>query len=440
LILIPAIALGGCAGQGALHTQPVGIQTESVQADTQAPSPRQYTDLWERVRAGFALPPIHNETVDRYEKWYADRPEYVAAMTERAGRYLHYIVERVEARGMPTEIALLPAIESAYKPHAYSRARAAGLWQFIPSTGRNYGLKQNWWYDGRRDVVEATDAALDYLEKLHQQFNGDWHLALAAYNAGERKIERTIERNERNGKDTDYLSLDSLKRETRHYVPKLIAVVNIVRDPAHYGVKLTPIPNQPYFDAVEIDGQVDIGVVADVSGVPVRELHSLNPGFRRWATDPQGPHRLLVPHGSKDAITLALANLPASKRVPYGHYSVRRGDTLGGIASRHGLSVAALRSTNKLNGNLIRAGQDLLIPLSSRSIASASLERPAPAASTATTASASGKRQFVHLVRPGDTLYAIARRYNVYVHQIASWNNLETDSVLSLGQKLKIVR
>jgi membrane-bound lytic murein transglycosylase D len=420
-----------------LHTDPVGIQTGSVQAA--APAPRQYTDLWERIRAGFALPPIHNATVERYEKWYAERPEYVAAMTQRAGRYLYYIVERVEARGMPTEIALLPAIESAYKPRAYSRARAAGLWQFIPSTGRLYGLKQNWWYDGRRDVVEATDAALDYLEKLHEQFNGDWHLALAAYNAGERRIERSIQRNERNGKDTDYLSLHSLKRETRHYVPKLMAVVNIVRDPAHYGLKLTSIPNRPYFDVAEIDGQVDLGVVADVSGVSVRELHSLNAGFRRWATDPQGPHRLLVPHGDRESITTALANLPASKRVQYGHYSVRRGDTLGGIARRHGLSVAALRSTNKIRGSLIRAGQDLLIPLSSRRITSARLAR-ATASASGTAASSNGKRQLVHRVRAGDTLYAIARRYNVYVHQIASWNNLKVNSVLRLGQKLKIVR
>lgn len=426
LLALFGLLLIGCATQPpALRpAEPVGVQ----------PAPngsRDYADLWDRIRAGFRLPPIHNATVRRYERWYAARPRYLARMVERARRYLYYIVEQVEARGMPTEIALLPAIESAYKPLAYSRARAAGLWQFIPSTGRRYGLKQNWWYDGRRDVVQATRAALDYLEKLHAQFDGDWHLALAAYNAGERRIERHIERNARRGRDTHYQALSRLKRETRHYVPKLMAVVNIVSDPGAHGVKLPPIPNRPYFEVVDLPSQVDLGVLARAADIPVRELHALNPGFRRWATDPRGPHRLLVPAGKGPAVTTALANLPPEQRIRYARYAVRRGDTLGAIARRHGVSVAALRRTNKLRGSLIRAGQTLIIPLSARRLAAAATAGRVPPADG---------RPIVHRVRRGETLSAIAKRYNVYVHQLARWNDIDVDGVLRLGQRIKILR
>ncbi len=426
ILLLAGLAwlLGGCAApKSALHkAEAVGVQAGPAAAGD-------YADLWERIRAGFRLPPIHNATVRRYERWYAARPRYVAHMVERARRYLYYIVEQVEARGMPTEIALLPAIESAYKPLAYSRARAAGLWQFIPSTGRLYGLRQNWWYDGRRDVIQATEAALNYLEKLHRQFDGDWHLALAAYNAGERRIERSMAHNARRGRATDYQSLRRLKRETRHYVPKLIAVVNIVADPAAHGLTLPPIPNRPYFDIVPLPGQVDLGVVAKAAGIPVRELHALNPGFRRWATDPEGPHRLLVPVAKREAVVTALAKLPPEHRMQYARYVVRRGDTLGGIARRHRVTVGALRRTNKLRGHLIRAGQNLLIPLSARRLAAA---RTPPAAGRG--------RPIIHRVRRGETLYAIARRYNVYVRQLARWNGIEVDGVLRMGQRLKIIR
>ncbi|HEC12780.1 MAG TPA: LysM peptidoglycan-binding domain-containing protein [Acidiferrobacteraceae bacterium] len=428
----------GCASQG--PTQRNQAHSGESEQAAHLQDPTQYEDLWDRVRAGFALEPIDSKTVRRYEKWYADRPDYMENMTRRARRYLYHIVTQVEARGIPTEIALLPAIESAFKPMAYSRARASGLWQFIPSTGRNYGLKQNWWYDGRRDVLAATDAALDYLEKLHKQFNGDWHLALAAYNAGERRIERNLAYNARKGRGTDYQSLRSLKRETRHYVPKLIAVVNIIRDPQAFGLELEPIPNKPYFETVDVGSQIDLGVVADLSGIGIRELHVLNPAFRRWATDPQGPHRILIPVGKKRVVEQGIAALPASKRMQYTRHVVRRGDTVGGIAHRYGLSAGAIRSTNKFRGNLIRAGQNLLIPLSSRALAKAKRAKPRRVVSAKKYRNTRGKVHLVHQVRRGETLYAIAKKYNVYVYQLAQWNKLDVDGILNLGQKIKVIR
>jgi membrane-bound lytic murein transglycosylase D len=382
-----------------------------------------------------SMPPLESPLVERHARWFAGNPEYMSRMTERARLYLHYIVEEVEKRGMPTELALLPAIESAYQPYAYSRARAVGLWQFMAPTGRVYGLKMNWWYDGRRDVITSTRAALDYLEKLYTEFDGDWHLALAAYNAGEGRVGRMMAYNRGRGKPTDYQSL-KLKPETVNYVPKLQAMVNIVADPARYGVQLADIPNKPYFARVETDAQIDLGVVAKLVDMPVSELQVINPGFTRFATDPDGPHHLLVPAEKKDTLIEGLNGLPKEERVQYRHHLVARGDSLHAIAGRYGVSVEALRTANHLRSNLLRVGQDLLIPVSTRQlkpvIASAARSQPVAAR-------APGPGQpVIHKVRAGETLWGIARRYNVDVERLREWNLLGADDVLRLGQRLRI--
>ena len=394
-----------------------------------------YADIWTRIRAGFSMKKLDSPLVKVHEQWIMNNPAYMARMMERSRLYLHYIVEEVERRGMPTEIALLPAIESAYQPLAYSRARAVGLWQFIAPTGRLYGLKMNWWYDGRRDVMASTQAALDYLEKLYNEFDGDWHLALAAYNAGEGKINRMITYNRERGKPTDYQSL-KLKNETVNYVPKLQAMVNIVADPQKYGIQLADIPNAPYFARIETDAQIDLGVVAKLAEMPIEELHSINPGYQRFATDPDGPHHLLVPVDKKDALLESLSSLPRENRVQYRHHEVRRGDTLHEIAKRYGVSVEAIRTANRLHSNLLRAGQDLLIPMSTRPIAPtvlAAAPKPTPVAQAS-----SGLQPIIHHVRSGETLSSIARRYGVLVRQLTQWNLIDAEDVLSLGQRLKI--
>ena len=238
--------------------------------------PKTYDDVWDRVRDGFRLRELDSPHVDYYVKWYAERPEYLERLGDRASLYLYYIVEELERNDIPMEIALLPAIESAYKPTAYSHAHASGLWQFISATGRRYGLKQNWWYDGRRDVVSATGAAIQYLSFLRDEFDGNWFHALAAYNTGERRVQRAILHNRRRGKSTAYEHLN-LRRETERYIPKLLAIKRIV----------------------ENGSQIDLSIVAEAAGISTSKLHELNPGFRRWATDPAGPHRVLVPAESR---------------------------------------------------------------------------------------------------------------------------------------------
>ncbi len=414
---------------------PAGPTDNAKPADVKASdtAPASYPDIWARIRAGFGMKRLDdNPQVQREIQWFQDNPEFMQAMMDRARLYLYYITDEVQKRGMPTEIALLPAIESAYKPYAYSRARAVGLWQFMPGTGRLYGLKANWWYDGRRDVQASTQAALDYLEKLYDDFDGDWHLALAAYNAGEGKIARMMEYNRRRGKPTDYEHL-KLKRETQNYVPKLMAMVEIVSNPDKYGIKLANIPNEPYFARVETDSQVDLGVVAKLVDMPVDDLQKINAGYTRWATDPNGPHHLLVPVDKKDDLVEGLNNLPENERVQWMHHQVRHGDTMSRISRHYGVSVEVIRTSNKLRSNLLRVGQDLMIPLSARAM------KP-PVVRTAYRAPMRSERgaPVIHRVRSGETLWSIARRYNVLVRQLVQWNQIDLKDVLRLGQRIKI--
>jgi len=398
-----------------------------------------YTNLWDRLRSNYALQPMDSPYIERHEKWFASNPEYMSRLVQRARLYLFYIVEEVEKRGYPAEIALLPGIESAFKPHAYSRARAAGLWQFIPSTGRIYGLERNWWYDGRRDIMAATDAALNYLGKLHDDFDGDWALALAAYNAGENRIERARARNRKKGRDDNYTSLRTLKAETRNYVPKLIALANIIADPNKYGITLDPIPNEPYFTQIDVGSQIDLSILAKNADMDLGDLYDINPGFKRWATAPQGPFHLLVPTEKAEAVKVALGSLPEADRIRWKRHYVRHGENLGVIGRKYGVSVSAIKRANRIRTSRIRAGSDLLIPISSRSITAQAGNVTKPVPYTRKKASPpEGTVAVVHKVQKGDTLWGIAVRYGVYIGQITSWNLISRHTKLQLGQKLKI--
>jgi len=261
-------------------------------------------DLWERIRRGFAMDALDSPLVTENESWYATRPEYIKRFVDRGSLYLHYIVEQVEKRGMPSEIALLPVVESAFVPKANSRAKASGLWQFIPSTGKNYGLTQDWWRDNRRDVVAATDAALSYLQRLHQMF-GTWELALAAYNCGEGCVSRAIAYNQRKGLPTDYLSLAKLPNETQNYVPRLIAVKNIVLSPPSYGIELESVPDEPYFTEVKAPAKIDVKVAAKLAGMTEEEFVALNPAHNKPVAVAQGT--LILPLDKADAFESNLA-------------------------------------------------------------------------------------------------------------------------------------
>ena len=278
-------------------------------------------------------------------------------------------------------------------------------------------------------MVSATRAALDYLQFLHAEFDGDWFHALAAYNAGERRVQRAILQNSKRRRPTDYEHL-RLKSETRRYVPKLIAIRNIVASPESYGLQLQAIPNRPYFAAVATGSQIDLGVAGKLAGLPGEELRMLNPAFRRWATDPDGPHRLLVPLARQEALENGLAALPDKERLRWARYTIKRGDNLGSIARRHGVSVGAIQASNGLRGTRIRAGDHLIIPLSARAAAAPRY--------TAGKARRPQQQPVVHHVKSGDTLWAIARRYDVYVKQLRRWNAIRTNEVLQLGQKILV--
>jgi membrane-bound lytic murein transglycosylase D len=389
-----------------------------------------FADVYERIRAGFQLGDAQQRAVDVQVSWYTRHPDYLERTFTRGQLYLHYIVEQLEARNMPLELALLPLVESAFEPFGYSHARAAGLWQFIAPTGTRFGLKQNFWYDGRRDVIESTRAALDYLQFLHNEFNGDWLLAVAAYNCGEVAVQRAVRKNLEAGKPTDFWHL-RLPRETRAYVPKLLAMRRIVNEPETYGLELFDIPNEPYFITVDTGGQIDLRLAAELAGLTQDELWQLNPAFHRWATDPEGPHHLLLPVEAAPTFAELLAQVPVEERVRVTRYAVQPGDTLSSVARHHHTSINVLKQLNKLTASTLHPGQELIlpgagVPLPTKvSLAAARVDgRPAP-----------GSRAY-HIVRRGETLSSIARKHGVTIRSLARWNGMKSTDMLRAGRKL----
>ena len=387
-------------------------------------------DLWVRIRGGFAMRDLNSKLISVHEKWYARNPEYVLRMSDRARRYLFYIVEEVERRGMPSEIALLPIIESAFNPGANSVASASGIWQFIPSTGKHFGLEQNWWYDGRRDITGATNGALDYLQKLHDQF-GDWELALAAYNWGENAVARAQAKNRRLGKPTNYSSL-KMPRETRNYVPKLMAVKNIVGDPARFGLVLSDIPNEPYFEAVATAQHIDVKVAAELANISMEEFNALNPGHNRPVILQETTNVLLLPIAKVETFR---SNLEKTDQplVSWQPYLSQKGESFDLIASRFGLSAAELRSANGLSKFAQESnGQTLLVPIQDEApIAEFAAFNMHPSAVHEMLGAVR------YTVRRGDTISTIARRFNVSQAQLREANHGR--NFLRIGQRFNIV-
>ena len=392
-------------------------------------------DLWQRIRNGFQLEADDRRAVQQQLDWYVRHPAYITRVFTRAKRFLPYIVAEAESRGMPLEVALLPVVESAFDPFAYSHGRAAGLWQIIPGTGKRFGLKQNWWYDGRRDPVAATHAALDYLEYLYKLLDEDWLLAVAAYNSGEGNVKRAQRKNLNRSRDTDFWSL-SLPKETEAYVPKLLAIRAVVADPESLGLTLPAIEDAPYFEEVPTDSQIDLALAADLAGLDIDELYALNAGFNRWATDPDGPHRLMVPVDAAPVLAQALADLPDRERVKWVRYKVKNGDVLSNIARKNGTTVELLRQVNGLNGSMIRAGKYLMIPTATRSLDSYTKSADSRLSSTMSRPRGVSKAQ--HVVKSGESFWSIGKKYGVSTRNLAKWNGMAPGDTLSVGRKLVI--
>ena len=392
--------------------------------------PAELDDLWVRVRAGFTIKDLTGPLVKQKTKQYAARPEYLQRILARSKLYLYHIVEEIERRGMPMELALLPMVESAFNPMAYSRAHASGIWQFIPGTGRRFELEQNAWYDGRRDIVDSTNAALDYLTKLHAMY-GDWHLALASYNWGENAVRRAVNKNKAAKKKTDYASL-RMPKETRHYIPKLQALENIIADPAAFGIDLDAIPNQPYFAVVNETPDIDVHLAARLAEMPIQEFIALNPGFSRPLIRSSATRRIILPAEKLVAFYENLDNFDEAALVSWKVYQPERGEKLEAIAKRFEISLAQLKRVNGIHPSSSKVPSELVVPINDD--AKASLDDlplmygpPIPH---------QGPARAVHVVKAGDTLGSIAARYRVSVASLKSGNQL--GKFLQVGQKIYI--
>lgn len=396
-------------------------------------------DLWDRIRKGFQLDlALDNPRIRAQLNWYAKNPDYLNRTFSRASYYLHHIVNEIEKRQLPMELALLPLVESAFDPFAYSHGRASGLWQFIPGTGKIYGLHQNWWYDGRRDVLASTKAALDYMEYLSKRFDGDWLHALASYNSGSGRVSSAIRRNKKKGRNTDFWSL-KLPRETKAYVPKLLAIAKLAAEPAKYNIKLKAIPDIPYFKVVKLDSQIDLAQAATMAKIDITELYKLNPGFNQWATDPLGPHRLLLPVNSVEHFEQALAELPANQRVTWNRYSVKSGDSLIKIAKKFHTTPALIKQVNHLRSNTIRVKQKLLIPVASKGKQYYGLSAQNRLSTKQSKVKAPpGSQKIVHKVVAGDTLWELSLAHKVSMRKLAKWNGMAPTDVLKPGKELLI--
>jgi membrane-bound lytic murein transglycosylase D len=339
---------------------------------------------------------------------------------------------------MPMELALLPIVESAFDPFAYSHGRASGLWQFIPATGRTYGMQVDYWHDGRRDVRAATTGAINYLDRLHSRLDDDWFLALAAYNSGEGNVRYSMRKNSKAGKPLDFFSLGLLK-ETRAYVPRLLAISAIIADPAKYNIELLPIANEPYWEMVNTGSQLDLSVAAEIAEISIDELYLLNPAFNKWSTHPDGPHELLLPRQQADTFRVNLAALPLNQRLSWQRHKVKSGESLGVIAQKYNTSVATLQLANKIKGNLIRAGQSLMIPVARGSSETYELSANERLKSRQNyTEKKTGVAPTRYIVRQGDSFWEIAQTFKVSMRALAKWNGMATTETLIPGKELVI--
>lgn len=400
----------------------------------QSPQLPEY-DLWDRLRENFKMDISSNDPrVIAEMNWYLKHPRYFDRVTQRASRYMFYVIEEIEKRGLPGELALLPIVESAYDPFAYSHGRASGMWQFIPGTARYFGLENNWWYDGRRDIQASTHAALTYLNQLNNRFN-DWHLALASYNAGGGNVNKARRHNLNAGGKGTFWEL-KLRPETRAYVPKMVALARLIANPEKYGLNLTSIKNQPYFAQVDTHGQLDLALAADLAEISLNELYLLNPGFSQWATSPTGPHTLLIPIENAAIFTANIHNLPPSQRISWQRHKIKSGESLLSLASKFSTTPEMIRSANNLRGNMIRAGQELLIPIPSQEASHYSLSAD-QRLERKQNYTRKGKK-INYQVQSGDSFWLLARNHQVEIRQLAAWNNMAPGDPLIPGQQLVI--
>lgn len=395
-------------------------------------------DVWDVLRSEFAL--NHEESrqeVQEQIRWIVGHPGYLQKVCRQSEPYIYHILVEIKKRKLPGELALLPMLESAYNPFAYSGVGAAGLWQLMPGTGSHLGLKQDWWFDGRRGVRSSTDAALNYLQYLNKFFHGDWILTIAAYDAGEGSISRSIKSTPYRGRTVSYWEL-SVPRETQIYVPRLLALAEVFQNPGRYHLSLPEIPYLPYFEEVNIGSQIDLNHAAKMAGISYKELIKLNPGFNHWTTAPYKPFKLLIPAEKVHQFNLNLANLPEEKRVSWQKHTVKPGDNLDNIAIRYHTTVNLIKQLNQLTTNHIKPNQFILIPSTKNAPTVVKIEPAAATIPLEHQLATSRNHRIIHIVQDHDTYQKLVTTYSVSVKDIQSWNKLASNQPLQKGQQLVI--
>ena len=434
VIVSTQLALQSNPAQAPLQTNVQEQMDEFLAGNDKEP---EFDNIWDRLPRLFQFSDIDNKRIQAQKKLFIKHKRNIEKISKRASPFLYLITDEVDKRGMPGEIALLPFIESAFKTKAYSRKKASGLWQFVPATGRHFGLKQTWWYDGRRDIHTSTHAALTYLKQLNKYYKGDWMLALAAYNAGAGNVNKAVRKNRKKGKPIDYWSLD-LPRETRKYVPKLLALAKVIHNYKDYGISLSPVENTPQLILVGIQSQLDLSKAAKMADISLKEVKSYNPGFKQWATDPEGPHHLLLPIEKVEQFEKQLALLDDSDHVQWQRHKIRSGESLSVIAHKYKISVSVLKTANHLKSDRIRAGKHLMVPVgSTHNISRTNIASVKNAPSKSKTLNSSGDK-LTYTVNKGDSFWVIARRFDMPHRKLISINGLSSSDTLSIGQVLII--
>jgi len=431
LLLIIVVLLSGCqslVGNNKLSIfEPETLDTSNYSDDN---------DLWRVIADYQEIKVDDNPRIQSHIDWISQRPDYLANISKRAEPFLYLVVSEVEKEEMPIEIALLPIVESDYYPFSYSHGTATGIWQFIPSTGRMYGLDEDWWHEDRRDVLASTKAAVRYLKDLNQMFDGDWLLSIAAYNAGPGRVQRAIDNNRKLGKGTDYWSLD-LPKETEKYVPKLLAIGKVLKNPERYNQKFSRIENKPYLESIKLESQFDLALIAQWTNLSIDEIYSFNPGLKRWATPEALPYTILLPIDIVDDFKETLSNQKNRPKVSWTRYKVKEGDSLSVIAQNFNTTINQIQSVNDIKGNLIKANSYLIVPIAREtedyySLSDAQREKSRLNASK-------NSEKLIYKVVSGDSLWKISQDFSVSVNNLVRWNKIAPTAPLSIGKELVIL-
>ena len=397
----------------------------------------QEDDLWQVIANRQGIKSVSNSRVQSRIDWISNHPEYLSLISKRAEPFLYLVVSELEKQNVPIEIALLPIVESDYYPFSYSHGTAAGLWQFIPSTGRMYGLEEDWWHADRRDVLASTKAAANYLNDLNKMFKGDWLLSIAAYNAGPGRIQRAIDTNIKLGKKTDFWSLD-LPQETEKYVPKLLALSQVIKNPSRYNQKLLEIDNKPFLNEVELDSQFDLALISQWTGLSIDQIYNYNPGLKRWATPESLPYIMLLPEEVIYSFNDNLSKQGQRPKISWTRYKIKQGDSLSLIAQNYNTTIGQIMSVNELDNDVIRADKYLIVPLAQKSENYYSLSDNQREKSRLNIQKNSEK--IIYTVVAGDSLWKISIKFGTTINNLVRWNKISPSESLSIGKELVILR